>query len=159
MPAGARLPIKRACIYTIVFTRLGTAALASSQIVMTIENLFIVAAAGLPPAAVASIGQAIDRGSLGHAKQQAGLVLRLGVIVGLGFGAALVVASFSEGLRRALAVPGSRQLMARSAVARLGARSVFGARALEEVLKMFIFLLRYRTPSWYRKSMKRPAAA
>ena len=63
-------------IYTIVFARLGTAALASSQIVMTIENFFIVAAAGLPPAAVASIGQAIGGGSLRHAKKQAGLVLR-----------------------------------------------------------------------------------
>ena len=36
--------------YTLVFTRLGTAALASSQIVMVIENLFIAVAAGLAPA-------------------------------------------------------------------------------------------------------------
>jgi putative MATE family efflux protein len=35
--------------YTIVFARLGTAALASSQIVMTVENLVIVAASGLAP--------------------------------------------------------------------------------------------------------------
>ena len=81
-------------IYTIVFTRLGTAALASSQIVMTMENFFIVAAAGLPPAAVASIGQAIGKGLLRRAKMQAGLVLQLGVVVGLSFGALLVVASF-----------------------------------------------------------------
>jgi Na+-driven multidrug efflux pump len=47
-----------AFVYTIVLTRLGVAALTSSQIVMTIENLFIfiVAASGLAPAAVASIG-------------------------------------------------------------------------------------------------------
>jgi len=41
---------------SIVFTRIGTAALASSQIAMTIENFFIVAASGVAPAAVASIG-------------------------------------------------------------------------------------------------------
>jgi Na+-driven multidrug efflux pump len=38
-------------VYTILLTRLGIAALTSSQIVMTIENLFIVAASGLAPAA------------------------------------------------------------------------------------------------------------
>ncbi|MGA8658310.1 MAG: MATE family efflux transporter [Chthoniobacterales bacterium] len=197
-------------IYTIVFTRLGTAALASSQIVMTIENLFIVAAAGLPPAAVASIGQAIGEGSWRHAKKQAGLVLRLGVIVGLGFGAALMVASFllpvlyprvgkdvvhlafwgisitacvqvAKVLNNILGngilpsggdtkfvllthvigsyAAGLPAALLLGIVARLGAQSVFAARALEEVLKMFIFLLRYRTPSWYRKSMNRPAAA
>ena len=81
-------------IYTIVFTRIGIAALASSEIAMTIENFFIVAASGLAPAAVASIGQAIGAGSLRHAKKQAGRVLRLGIFVGLGFGAALVLASF-----------------------------------------------------------------
>jgi MATE family, multidrug efflux pump len=61
-----------------------------------------------------------------------------------------VISSYAAGLPAALVL---------GIVARLGAQSVFAARALEEVLKMFIFLLRYRTPSWYRKSMNRPAAA
>ena len=30
---------------------------------------------------------------------------------------------------------------------------VFGSRALEEVLKTIFFLLRYRTPAWYKKSV------
>ena len=34
-------------IYALVFIRLGTSALAASQIVMTIENIFIVAVSGL----------------------------------------------------------------------------------------------------------------
>ncbi|MGA8659674.1 MAG: MATE family efflux transporter [Chthoniobacterales bacterium] len=197
-------------IYTIVFTRLGTAALASSQIVMTIENLFIVAAAGLPPAAVASIGQAIGKGLLRHAKMQAGLVLQLGVVVGLSFGALLVVASFLLpliyprvgqdvlqlafwGLIITACVQAAKVLnnilgngilpsggdtkfvllthiigsyaaglpaaVLLGAVAKLGAQSVFAARAFEEALKVFVFVLRYRTSSWYRKSMDRPAAA
>jgi len=192
-------------IYTIVFTRIGTAALASSQIAMTIENFFIVAASGLAPAAVASIGQAIGGGSLRHAKKQAGLVLRLGVFVGLGFGAALILASFllpvlyprvgkdvlhlafwgisitacvqvakvinnilgngvlpSGGDTKfvllthvfgsyAAGLPAALLL---GLVARVGAQSVFAARALEEVLKMFIFLLRFRTSCWYQKSIE-----
>jgi MATE family, multidrug efflux pump len=147
---------------------------------------------------------------LGHAKKQAGLVLRLGFIVGLGFGAALIVASFLLpviypqvgkdvvhlafwGINITACVQAAKVLnnilgngilpsggdtkfvllthvissyaaglpaaLLLGIVARLGTQSVFAARALEEVLKMFIFLLRYRTPSWYRKSMNRPAAA
>jgi Na+-driven multidrug efflux pump len=30
---------------------------------------------------------------------------------------------------------------------------VFGSRALEEVLKAILFLRRYRTPTWYKKSV------
>jgi putative MATE family efflux protein len=80
--------------YTVVFTRLGTAALASSQIVMTVENLFVVAASGLAPAAIASIGQAIGGNSIVRAKQQAGRVLRLGSVTGLLFTVLLSGASF-----------------------------------------------------------------
>jgi Na+-driven multidrug efflux pump len=36
----------------------------------------------------------------------------------------------------------------------LNARAVFGARALEEVIKATAFLLRFGTPAWYRKSGK-----
>src|ERR1700733_14131090 len=81
-------------VYTIVFTRLGIAELTSSQIVMTIENLFIVAASGLAPAAVASIGQALGDGSLKDAKKHANAALRLGLIAGLVFSVFLSGSSF-----------------------------------------------------------------
>jgi putative MATE family efflux protein len=44
--------------YAVVLTRIGTATLAASQIVLSLENVFIVMSAGLAPAAVAVIGQA-----------------------------------------------------------------------------------------------------
>ena len=81
-------------VYVILFARLGTVALASSQIVMTVENLFIVAASGLAPAAVALIGQAIGRDSIALAKRQAGAALRLGSFAGLLFTALLAGTSF-----------------------------------------------------------------
>ena len=81
-------------VYTILLTRLGIAALTSSQIVMTIENLFIVAASGLAPAAVASIGQALGADSLKEAKKHANAALRLGLIAGLLFSVLLCGASF-----------------------------------------------------------------
>ena len=36
-------------VYAVVFTRLGTSTLAASQIVLSLENIFIVASAGLAP--------------------------------------------------------------------------------------------------------------
>jgi putative MATE family efflux protein len=83
-----------AFLYTVVFTRLGTSALAASQIVMVIENLFIVAASGLAPAAVALIGQAIGAGSIRSAKMHARMVLQLAAFAGLLFAVVLVGASF-----------------------------------------------------------------
>jgi putative MATE family efflux protein len=67
-------------IYALVFIRLGTDALAASQIVMTIENIFIVAVSGLGPAAVATVGQKLGTGSVQAAKQHANVVLRLGLV-------------------------------------------------------------------------------
>ena len=197
-------------IYTIVFTLLGTAALASSQIVMTIENFFIVAAAGLPPAAVASIGQAIGKGSLPHAKKEAGLVLRLAFVVGLCLSVSLAAASFllpvlyprvghdvqdlafwgliiTAGVQVAKVfndilgngiLPSGRDTkfvlfthivssygaglpaaLLFAIVLKLGTQTVFAARALEELVKLIVFLWRYRTPSWYRKSVSTATAA
>ena len=83
-----------AFLYTILFTHVGTTALAGSQIVMVIENLFIVAASGLAPAAVASIGQAVGAGSISSAKMHARIVLRLATFAGLLFSVLLVGASF-----------------------------------------------------------------
>ena len=83
-----------AFIYTLVFVRLGTVALAASQIVMTVENLFIVAASGFTPAAVAFVGQAIGADSVCRAKRQAGAILHLGIFAGLLLTALLSGASF-----------------------------------------------------------------
>jgi MATE family, multidrug efflux pump len=189
-------------LYTIVFTRLGTAALASSQIVTTVENIFTVAATGLAPAAVATVGQALGMGSLQNAKKEASLVLRAGVIAGVVFSIALVGASFllpivypkvsgdvlslvflgliimacvqpakvfnsvlGTGI---LPTGGDTKFVLFShvvssyalglpvawicgVVARLGAWTVFGSRALEEVAKAVMLVLRYRTSSWHRK--------
>jgi putative MATE family efflux protein len=199
-------------VYTIVFTRLGIVALTSSQIVMTIENLFIVAASGLAPAAVASIGQALGDDSLKKAKKHANAALRLGLIAGLLFSVLLCGASFllpfvypnvgkdvlhfafwgiiivacvqpAKVLNSILGngilpsggdtkyillghVVGSYGIGVPAAILsgfilRLSVWGVFGSRALEEVLKTIFFLLRYRTPAWYKKSVDElsPAAA
>ena len=81
-------------VYTFVFTHLGTVALAASQIVTTVENLFIVAATGLAPAAVAAVGQALGREAVSRAKKLAGVLLRLSLIAGLIFTAGLIVGGF-----------------------------------------------------------------
>ena len=39
------------------------------------------------------------------------------------------------------------------------ALGVFGARALEEIVKVIAFFLRFRTPAWYRKSAEESLAA
>jgi putative MATE family efflux protein len=83
-----------AFVYIILFAQIGTDALASSQIVSTVENIFIVFASGLAPAALATAGQALGHGSLQDAKEQAKRVLRTGTIAGLIFGLALIGASF-----------------------------------------------------------------
>ena len=190
--------------YTIVFTRLGTDALASSQIVMVIENLFIAIAAGLAPAAIATIGQAIGGGSVHCAKKNATAVLRLGLLAGLLFTVLLIGTSFLLpvlyprvgnkvlqvafwGILIAASVQPAKVLNSilgngilpsggdtkfvllghlvssylvglpvavwLGLFAGLNARGVFGARALEEIIKVTVFFLRFRTPAWYQKSV------
>jgi putative MATE family efflux protein len=73
-------------VYALVFIRIGTDALAASQIVMTIENTFIVAAAGFGPAAVAVVGQRLGTGSVQAAKQHANVVLKLGLVTSIVLG-------------------------------------------------------------------------
>jgi Na+-driven multidrug efflux pump len=58
------------------------------------EPCFIVAASGLAPNAVASVGQAIGAGSIHRAKKQAVAVLRLGIFAGLRFTPLIIGASF-----------------------------------------------------------------
>ena len=197
-------------VYTIVLTRLGVAALTASQIVLTIENLFIVAASGLAPAAVASIGQALGDDSLKDAKKHANAALRLGLIAGLLFSVLLLGSSFlvpfvypnvgkdvlhftfwgiiiaacvqpAKVLNSILGngilpsggdtkyillghVVGSYGIGVPAAIfsgfiLHLSVWGVFGSRALEEVLKTIFFLMRYRTPAWYKKSVDELSSA
>jgi Na+-driven multidrug efflux pump len=73
-------------VYAMVFTRLGVAALAASQIVLSLESIFIVASAGLGPGAVVVIGHALGVGSLETAKANAWLTVRFGVIAAVALG-------------------------------------------------------------------------
>jgi putative MATE family efflux protein len=73
-------------VYTIVLTRIGTTTLAASQIVLSLENIFIVVSVGLAPAAVAVIGQALGEGALPKAKANAWLTIRLGVFLAIVLG-------------------------------------------------------------------------
>ena len=73
-------------VYAVVLTRIGTGTLAASQIVLSLENIFIVMSAGLAPAAVAVIGQALGKGSLPKAKANAWLTIRFGVLLAVVLG-------------------------------------------------------------------------
>lgn len=81
-------------VYVVIFTRISTEALASTQIVTTVENLFMLAASGLAPATVATVGQALGTDAKKNARQQARRVLYLAIVVGLFFTAVLAGASF-----------------------------------------------------------------
>jgi MATE family, multidrug efflux pump len=191
-----------AFVYIIVFTQIGTDAPACSQIVSTVENLFIVLASGLAPAALATAGQALGHGSLPDAKEHAKRVLRTGTIAGLIFGLALIGVSFllpviypqvgenvlgmanwgilvmafvqwAKVLNSALGTGilprgGDTKFVLFSHVIssyaiglpvaaltgiglRLGTWSVFGSRALEEVVKAAMLFSRYRSASWLRR--------
>src|SRR3984885_13616757 len=191
-------------VYTIILTRLSVAALTSSQIVMTIENLFIVASSGLAPAAVASIGQALGDDSIEDAKKHANAALRIGLLAGLIFSVLLFGSSFLVpfvypnvgkevlhftfwGLIIAASVQPAKVLnsilgngilpsggdtkyilfchgvgsygigvpaaILTGFILRLSVWGVFGSRALEEVVKVIFFIKRYRTPTWYQKSV------
>jgi Na+-driven multidrug efflux pump len=188
--------------YVVIFTRISTEALASSQVVTTVENLFIVAASGLAPAAVATVGQALGTDAKGNARKQARRVLYAAVVAGLLFAVALSCVSFLLpilyprvnrpvlnlafwGLIIAAAVQpakvvnnvlgigilpsgGDTKFVLFSHIAssyavclplaasmtllfRWGALSVFGSRALEELLKSGILLARYRTRAWQKE--------
>lgn len=192
-----------AFLYTMVFARLGTGALAASQIVTVSENLFIAGASGLAPAAIASIGQAIGATSIRCAKKNAAVVLRLGVLAGILFAILLISTSFLLsilyprvgkdvlqvafwGILIAACVQPAKvlngilgngilpsggdtkfvlggsligsYLVGLPAAVVLGifagfnAWGVFCARAMEELIKAIAFMLRFRTPVWYRKS-------
>ncbi|GAA5531971.1 MATE family efflux transporter [Deinococcus aluminii] len=73
-------------IYAAVFARVGTQALAASQIVGTLEGIFIVGSFGLMSSATVLVGRALGAGDGSGAQAWLGRVSRAGLLTGLGFG-------------------------------------------------------------------------
>ena len=73
--------------YALLFQRLGTGALAASQIVSTLENVFLLASIGLMVATTTLVGQAVGKGDPDLARSRVRALLRAGVRTGWGFGA------------------------------------------------------------------------
>lgn len=73
-------------LYAAVFARVGTEALAASQIVGTLEGIFVVGSFGLMSAATVLIGRALGAGDGSGAQAWFGRVSRAGLVSGLGFG-------------------------------------------------------------------------
>jgi len=189
-------------VYVIIFTRISTDALASSQIVTTIENLFILAVSGLAPAAVATVGQALGVDDKAIARKQARRVLRVAIASGLIFTVALAGMSFVLpvlyprvdkqvlnlafwGVIIVAAVQPAKALnnvlgtgilpsggdtkfvlfshivssyavglpiaASTALLVRWSALSVFGSRAIEELLKSALLFARYRKRAWQRE--------
>ncbi|GGK91679.1 MATE family efflux transporter [Deinococcus radiotolerans] len=74
-------------LYAAVYARVGTAALAASQIVGTLEGIFIVGSFGLMSAATVFIGRALGAGDAAAAQLWLARISRAGLVTGLGFGA------------------------------------------------------------------------
>jgi putative MATE family efflux protein len=74
-------------LYTLLFERIGTHALAASQIANTLEAVFVVASIGLMVAATTLLGQAIGSGDGDLAQARMRALLRVGTATGLTFGA------------------------------------------------------------------------
>jgi Na+-driven multidrug efflux pump len=75
-------------LYTVLFARAGTSALAASQIAAALEAVFVVASIGLMTAATILIGQAVGAGDLELARTRERALLRAGTVTGLAFAAA-----------------------------------------------------------------------
>jgi putative MATE family efflux protein len=73
-------------MYAAVFARVGTVALAASQIVMTLEGVFIVGSFGLMSAATVLIGRSLGAGDAPGAVAWLRRITRAGLLTGAGFG-------------------------------------------------------------------------
>lgn len=73
-------------LYNAVLARVGTAALAASGIVGSLEGIFIVASFGLMSAATVLIGRSLGAGDSRGAQQWLARIAHLGVVTGLSFG-------------------------------------------------------------------------
>ena len=73
-------------LYAAVFARVGTAALAASQIVGTLEGIFIVGSFGLISAATVFIGRSLGQGDAASVQLWLARIIRAGLFTSLGFG-------------------------------------------------------------------------
>ncbi|PTA69613.1 MATE family efflux transporter [Deinococcus arcticus] len=73
-------------LYAAVFARVGTEALAASQIVGTLEGIFIVGSFGLMSAATVFTSRALGAGDAAGARLWLGRIGRAGLLTGAGFG-------------------------------------------------------------------------
>ncbi|GGK15054.1 MATE family efflux transporter [Deinococcus malanensis] len=73
-------------LYAAVFARVGTQALAASQIVGTLEGIFIVGSFGLMSAATVLIGRSLGAGDAQGARTWLRRITRAGLVTGVGFG-------------------------------------------------------------------------
>ena len=80
-------------VYSVVYGRMGTPAVASIQICNTITNLYLVVFFGLSNAAAVMIGNSVGAGREKLAKDYARTFVRLSVLVGLGLGVLLALTS------------------------------------------------------------------
>ncbi|NLW56510.1 MAG: MATE family efflux transporter [Firmicutes bacterium] len=80
-------------VYSMVYGRMGTQAVASIQICNTINNLFLVILFGLSNAAAVMIGNSVGAGKAELAKGYAKNFVRLSVLVGIGLGLLLALTS------------------------------------------------------------------
>ena len=101
-------------MYASVFARVGTVALAASQIVNTLEGIFIVGSFGLMSAATVLIGRALGAGNGSEARAWLRRLTRAGLYTGAGFGALFALSALLVPVLfpqvgaevRAIAVPG-----------------------------------------------------
>ncbi|MBB5362435.1 MATE family efflux transporter [Deinococcus humi] len=73
-------------MYAAVFARVGTVALAASQIVSTLEGIFIVGSFGLMSSATVFIGRSLGQGDAAGAQLWLARIARAGLVTSLGFG-------------------------------------------------------------------------
>ncbi|MFC4637143.1 MATE family efflux transporter [Deinococcus hohokamensis] len=73
-------------LYAAIFARVGTQALAASQITGTLEGIFIVGSFGLMSAATVLIGRSLGAGDAAGARTWLRRITRAGLLTGLGFG-------------------------------------------------------------------------
>lgn len=81
-------------MYAAVFARVGTAALAASQIVHTLEGIFIVGSFGLMSAATVFIGRSLGAGDAAAAQLWLSRIGRAGIVTGISFGVLFAASAF-----------------------------------------------------------------
>ncbi|AFZ67614.1 MATE family efflux transporter [Deinococcus peraridilitoris] len=83
-----------AFLYALLFARLSVSALAASQIVLSLEGVFIVASYGLMSASTTLIGHAVGQGDHRRAQDWSVILQRVGMATGLGFGVLFMASAY-----------------------------------------------------------------